>query len=309
MMQGTKTCRIIFFVVFGLFYSALNASEITRKVAVFYPSEKAVFPIIKDAFKRTIEEKYPYSVINEYSLEGKQPEVVVGNILKENPELVFAIGKETTKLIIGKRIGLPIISTLLADYTDPMLEDCCVVSISIPAAVRLQLIHKIIPKIQLLGILYSAVTKDQYVDIVHNGAGMGMKIDGKEISSDNDFIPGLSSLRDIDCFVMLLDPKIYSGQSIKYMLIECRNRKLPIIGISAFYTKSGALLSIECDYEDLGRQAGEAANEFFQSGKFPFGKILMPHKTKTSLNRAVVLEYKIPIDSTAIKEIDEVMGK
>ena len=59
---------------------------------------------------------------------------------------------------------------------------------------------------------------------------------------------------------------------------------MPIIGLNKYYTQIGALMSVECDYEELGRQAGRMVERIL-AGEPPSAiGIESPKKFSVSLN-------------------------
>jgi putative ABC transport system substrate-binding protein len=92
-------------------------------------------------------------------------------------------------------------------------------------------------------------------------------------------------------------------------LIEAFRKTIPVIGLSSSYTKAGALISFECDYENLGEQAAEIALKIL-NGKDP-AKIgfLEPKEINFSLNLLAAQRLGIKFSPEVIKEAREVFGE
>ncbi|MCG2741087.1 MAG: hypothetical protein L6300_12760, partial [Syntrophaceae bacterium] len=52
---------------------------------------------------------------------------------------------------------------------------------------------------------------------------------------------------------------VLSRESMKFILSQTLGKKIPCFGISKAMVDAGALLALDCDLKDMGRQAGEIA--------------------------------------------------
>jgi len=109
--------------------------------------------------------------------------------------------------------------------------------------------------------------------------------------------------------LMIPDPKIYFPRSVEYLLLESLRKRFPVVGLSRLYTKAGALLSFDCDYKDLGRQAGEIALRILDGENPADIQPQRPGKIKFSLNLLTAERLGIKIPSVIITEASEVFGK
>jgi putative ABC transport system substrate-binding protein len=139
---------------------------------------------------------------------------------------------------------------------------------------------------------------------------LGFEIVGEEVNSAKELYDAFNELwRQIDCFFIIPDSCIYSANSVEYLLIEAFKKTIPIIGLSSSYTKAGALISSECDYEKLGEQAAVIALNIL-NGKDPseIGYI-EPEEINFSLNMTVARRLGIEFSPEVIREASEVFGE
>lgn len=108
---------------------------------------------------------------------------------------------------------------------------------------------------------------------------------------------------------MIADTTLYLPQVTEYLLLESLRAKFPVIGLSSCYTKAGAVLSFDCDYKDLGRQAGEISLRILQGENPSNIPIARPEKIKFSLNLSAAERMNIKIPDSIIKQASEVFGK
>lgn len=181
------------------------------------------------------------------------------------------------------------------------------VSIDIPPKLKLSKLKEVLPQVNKIGIIYSNDFAPQYNDIVKVSKDLGLQVIGKEIPSAKEFASALGEIAgQIDCFLMVLDSKIYIPQVTQYLLMESMKRKIAVIGLSANYTKAGAILSIDCDYNDVGRQVGEIVQRIVSGEKIGDIPVQYPRKVKYSLNLVVAEQLRIKFSQSAINEAEKV---
>jgi putative ABC transport system substrate-binding protein len=91
--------------------------------------------------------------------------------------------------------------------------------------------------------------------------------------------------------------------------LESVKQRFPVIGLSRFYTKDGALLSFDCDYKDLGRQAGEIAMRIIEGAKPQEIHPVAPRKLSYSLNMAVAEKFGIKFTPDIVKGAGYLYGE
>ena len=115
----------------------------------------------------------------------------------------------------------------------------------------------------------------------------------------------------IDWFLMIPDTDIYFPKLVEHLLRESLKNKFPVIGLSSTYVEAGALVSFDCDYEDLGKQAAELAlaSGMLEGEKQVNTRFVRPRKVKLSLNllTADILGIKVPPE--VIEQASPVFGK
>jgi putative ABC transport system substrate-binding protein len=177
----------------------------------------------------------------------------------------------------------------------------------IPVEMKISGIKKAFPNIKRLGMLYSPNSMAAYRDIAAECAKHGLALDAKEVNSEDEFSPALSAvLSDSDCFLVTLDTKVFFSQTIRLLFLESLKRKVPVIGLSSFFTKAGAAMSFDSDYKDVGRQSGEMASKVLAGEKISAIKPSHPRKYVYSLNLATAEKIGIVFPQNVVREAVEV---
>jgi putative ABC transport system substrate-binding protein len=183
------------------------------------------------------------------------------------------------------------------------------VLIETPVEMRIAGIKKAFPNIKKISMLYSQNSIGEYKDISSECTKQGLTLIAKEVNSEQEFGDALNSvLSGTDCFLMSPDGKIYFSQSIKMLFLESNKRKIPVIGLSSFFTKAGAAMSFDSDYKDLGRQAAELASKIIAGEKITGLKSVRPRKCVYSLNLGTAERIGITFPQNVIKEAAEVFN-
>jgi putative tryptophan/tyrosine transport system substrate-binding protein len=80
--------------------------------------------------------------------------------------------------------------------------------------------------------------------------------DGKELQSAVAEIAG-----SIDALWLVPNPRLVSKEVFDYLLVFTLERHLALFGFLDSFTQAGALASVAPDYRDIGRRAGQLANQ------------------------------------------------
>ncbi|MFH1288757.1 MAG: ABC transporter substrate-binding protein [bacterium] len=279
-----------------------SADEQTA-VAVIFSSDIEPYQQAWRSFKEFLDQKKVALRVSKYNLKEKQPEAICSEINKEKPDLVFTLGSAASKLAKEKIGDIPVLFCMVMDPQAVIGLNITGVSMDIPAMMKLENIKRVLPDVKKIGLIYSFKLTQQYEKILQASEELGFQIIGMEIASGKELHSALKEMsHQIDCFLMIPDPEIYFPQSVKYLLLESLRNKFKVVGLSSFYTKAGALVSFDCDYKDLGRQAGKIALRIFNGEKPNDIKFIIPGKIKVSINLITAERLGIEISQDIIKE-------
>jgi ABC-type uncharacterized transport system substrate-binding protein len=155
-----------------------------------------------------------------------------------------------------------------------------------------------LPKITKVGMLYDAKTKTAMKDEAQAAANaLGLELIAKPINSKADVASALDDLMgEAQCLWAGVDTMVYNAQSSKYILLTTLRNKIPFMAFSSNYVNAGALMALEADYDDIGRQSADLAIKILNGqnpGSLP---VETPRKVKmlTNQNTADVIGVAIP---------------
>jgi len=290
-----------------------------------YPNQKLVTLCVKSdnipaepydaalsGFRDCLKNNSTNASIIEYHLQGQKEDDVLKlsqEIESKRPDLILTIGTNATRIAQDIVTDVPVIFTMVLD---PQRSGISVsgVSMDIPYATKLEALKEIIPNKTKIGAIYSPQSTSSYEELLKASRNLGFDVVGIEISSEKEFPKAIKTIFEMaDCFLMLPDPKIYFQKSIQHLLQESMKSRIPTIGLSSTYTMAGALVSFDCDYRDLGKQAADLALERLAADKPQQTEFIKPRKAEFSLNLLVAERLGIRLSSKIRKQASEVFGK
>jgi putative ABC transport system substrate-binding protein len=310
-----------------LYLSLLALFILPGGIKSAFPEEKSIIVVIRSrviapynealsGFEEEIN-RNGYKVSFYYNLEeikGKEPQVI-SEIKASNPSLLFAIGTEATLFakeniksspIVFSMVINPVATGIIQSITDTG-DNLTGVSLDISPELQFRKLKEMLPKASRVGVIYNAKEKDWIKQIEAIANRMNLVIVAKPINSEADVPRALDEiLGGIDCLWGQVDPLIYNAQSSQYILLALLRNKIPFMAFSAQYVKAGALLALECDYKDIGRQAGEIATKILKGGARGAVALTFPTKVRLVVNQRIAQVIGIDIPKKLLEEAKEV---
>ncbi|MFH0778319.1 MAG: ABC transporter substrate-binding protein [Candidatus Eisenbacteria bacterium] len=248
--------------------------------------------------------------VTQLDLADGQQSVSGASISRGNPRMVMSLGTKASRLARDHVKEIPHISCMVFSPDDISGPQATGVTMQIPIETKLRGIKRALPGVRRIGMLYSPRTASVQRQAQIKCDEMGLILVAERVESEKDLPGALSGMiRRTDCFLMIADPSIYSPASVKHLLSRGVEARLPVIGLSSHYTEAGALLSFDCDFTDLGRQAGEIAGRILKGEKAGTIHPASPRKIRLSINKAAAQRLGIEISGSVLREADEVIGR
>ncbi|MDD5492100.1 MAG: ABC transporter substrate-binding protein [bacterium] len=279
-------------------------------VSVIYSSDIEPYLQSWAGFKELIKEKKVALWFTEYFLQDKNTQKIVDQITAEKPDVIFAIGTRAVKLAEQSFKSRPIVYSMVLNPEKLTGTNLTGVLLDVPVKMQLESLQKVFPEGKKIGVIYTADSTNRIADLNQACSELGLQLVKRKVNDEKELPAALADITwQINCLLMIPDAKIYFPQSVKYLLLESLRQRFPVIGLSKYHSKSGALLSIDCDYEDLGRQAGEIALRILNGEKPGDIKPVKPRRTTFSLNLSTAARLDVKFSSEIIKNTENVFGE
>ncbi len=293
-----------------LLYPSLCPAVTQTEVSVILSSRKEPYQQTYAGFKGLFAEREAPAVFSKYNLEQDNPEEIIRHLSQKKPTIILTVGTKAAELAKNKIKDMPVVFSMVLDPAAFADSNLTGVSLEIPISVKLDGIKRVHPHAKRIGIVYAPGSASEYGDILHSADKYGFQIIGSEITSVKEFPDALKAISwRIDAFLMISDVTMYFPQSVYHLLLESLKGKFPVVGLSSFYTKAGAMVSFEAGYHEVGREAGEIALRVLGGESPEQIKPIAPGKLKCSLNPATAERLDLTIPSQEIGEMAEVFGK
>jgi putative ABC transport system substrate-binding protein len=180
-------------------------------------------------------------------------------------------------------------------------------ALDIPPDIQFKYFQRVVGTVKRIGILYSSETENIIRQAATAAKQLGLLLVSRRVESEKEIPGAIDSLcQTADVLWSVADQKIYTPQSTKYIILQTLRNQVPMMAFSQTLVEAGGLFTLDFDFKDIGRQAGEIAVRVLQGanpGDIPVatpGIIYFKYNEKTAQRIQVV----IPDDLLAVaKEV------
>jgi len=250
--------------------------------------------------------------ITEYDMEGRMDKghEITAKIKSDKPDLILAIGSHALEVAKQDITDIPIVFSIVLN-PEPIISgsgNITGASAEVSVESQLKMLGTIVPAVRKIGVVYDPSKTGALVAEANGIADrMGLQLVAREVHSPGETLIAIKELTGkIDALMMLPDTTTATIQGFEYMLLFSFRNKVPLIAPSEKYVQKSALLALSINYEDIGRQSGELANEILRGkspDELPYTKA---RKTKAVLNLKTASKIGLTIPSSVIAEAAEV---
>ena len=286
-----------------LFSAASGLGAERAVISVVFSSDIRPYKEAWEGFKAFFEGKGAAPEFLQYDLSGKDAEKFQEEMAGRRPSLIYVLGTSALKWAEEKIKDIPVVYGMVLYPPAEPRPNVTGVFLDIPAGLKLEKLKKVAPRLEKIGVIYSPESANEYERIARACRLNGLKVVSRNVPSGTALPDALKEISwDADCLLMVADSKIYFPKSVENLLFESLRMKFPVVGLSSFYTKAGALVSFDCDFADLGRQSAEMAWAVLSGEKPEAIRPSPPRKVEFSLNLLVSRRLGIKIDPEVVKE-------
>lgn len=231
------------------------------------------------------------------------------------PELFITIGSYATlktaeafpqKPVVFATVINPISSGFINSMSKPG-GNITGATLDIPADKQFYYFQRVVGNIKKMGVIYSSETESIIADARIAARKRGIELIAMKINNERDVPGAIDSLCGVaDALWSVADHTIYTPQSTKHIILQTLRHRIPMMGFSQALVEAGGLFTLDFDFKDIGRQAGEIAAKVLAGsapGSIPVatpGVIYFKYNEKT----AGRIKIDIPEDLLAIaKEV------
>lgn len=234
----------------------------------------------------------------------REAERAVRDIKKNSAGLLLTLGAFATEAALEKIKDIPVIAGLILK-TDKVnnKDNATGVILEFPLEIQFKMLRRILPEIKTVGVIYNpGENKDVIKTASRIAQDMGLSLDAQEVNTPQDLPAALERLvNSADVIWGVADNIVLTSETAKHILLFSYRNRIPFIGLSSAWVKSGAFYSLDRDYTDIGVQCGEIAMKILKGSTAGSIHPVLPRKVMYSLNLKTAKHMKITIPEAIIK--------
>ena len=244
----------------------------------------------RDGFKAALADAGYDVTYDEQNAQGDQSVAasIAGKFANDDLDLVLAIATPTAIAVAQAVTDTPVLFTAVTDPVGAALVDSMEApggnvtgtSDAVPVEGLLELVTKIAPDAETVGIVYNAgepnaVTQVEWAQ--EAAADLGLTIELATADTSAAVQQAADSL-DVDAFFVITDNTVVSA--LETLIQVAETKKIPVIASEGDSVARGAIATIGIDYYALGYQTGEMAVRILRGEAAPAST---PVETQTEL--------------------------
>ncbi len=222
---------------------------------------------------------------------------IVVRIKRAKPPLILAAGPEA--LTKADQASIPIVY-IGVENTAPYegRDNITGISTRIPPAEQLKVFLRAIPSIKRVGIVHSALSGL----FVEEARGVeGVELVDVEACNPRHAVPAITDVFEsgIDAYWVVSDLGVYYPEMHNYLYRLSFQNRIPLLTTIPKFRKEAAVVSLEADLDEMGKQAGAMVNEILR------GKWMKPEIAayNTRVNRLVAGKMGISFEKEWLVEL------
>jgi len=297
---------ILLIALLSIATASLNAQEQVGKILIYSSDLNDNTSRSIKGIRQTIEMSGQQVEIEIFSPETGNPDEAALRAKLDSyaPDVLVTIGSRSTRIAKSVNPACPIVfASVLSPIasgivgSDTQLNEN-ITGASLDISVDLQLKHyaKLVPSLKCIGVLFSARTEYMVLDAQVWCRNNNIELKTYRVDGPKDIPTGLKALtKECDGMWALPDELIYTPQSIRHIILETFRNRIPIMGFSPSFVKSGALFALGVDHKFIGIQAGEIALRVLQGIEPSDIEISRPEDPYLYINRNTAEKIRLYI--------------
>ncbi len=266
--------------------------------------------------------------ITRYGLEPAYNEVIftgnpdidndaIATLRSFNPDIIVTVGSYATARASQEFPNKPIVfATVINPQSSGFVAaldrpggNITGAALDIPPDIQFKYFAQVVGDIKKMGVLYSKETENIIRQATIAARQLGIELIAYKIKSEREIPGAIDSLcQSTQALWSVADQTIYTPHSTQYIILQTLRHGIPLMGFSQSLVEAGGLFTLDFDFKDIGRQAGEIAVRVL-SGSDPGAiSVTTPGVIyfKYNANTANQIEVHIPEELLAIaKEVVE----
>jgi putative ABC transport system substrate-binding protein len=220
------------------------------------------------------------------------------------PDLIFALGNDATKWASAQTSRIPIVSTMVLK-NDVFRQSANITGISLSYSLQTQFqwLKKFFPQQKAVAVLFNPAENAAAIqEIKRTGQQAGFNLVTIPVESPKELPFALEQLaNNIELLLAIPDETAMSINTAKEVLLASFSNKVPMVGLSDNWVKSGAFYALSWDYTDLGQQAAVMAQKLLKGAPIQTISPEHPRKVTYTINAKIAEHMNMEVPNELLK--------
>lgn len=275
--------------------AAVQAVE-AQVIAIAGSQSSGPYQQTLDSFKSSITQARPEIKFTQRGADEKKNEL-------HNPDIVFSLGSTATSESLTELGNAALVATMI--LSDKVLQNnaqATAVLLKNSARTQLEWHRRLLPNARRIGVLYDPQNNQAWVDAAkHAASKLDLEIIAVPVESAKELPAALKVLgRQAESILGIADKTVYSSKTAKAVLLSSFRNRIPFVGLSSVWVKSGAIYALDWDYSELGQQCASIALQILDGKKARTIEPQLPDKQLYSINVKTAKHMKLSMSQELI---------
>lgn len=209
-----------------------------------------------------------------YNMEGDAEKAgkVLGRLSPDSVRLVVAIGTEAGQAVRALDPAIPVVYTMVMEPLELSRPQVTGVVIKLSIEEQFRRLQKLFPRRKRVGVIYDPRFSSRDIEAARKLASAHdlilMPLAVAKAEEVPEALPKLAR-GNVDLIWMLPDRTVATPAAVQALIAHAQREGVPLIGLSMFHVRSGALGALAVDFGDLGGQTARLAKRVLAGGTLP----------------------------------------
>ncbi|HEY3445756.1 MAG TPA: ABC transporter substrate binding protein [Myxococcales bacterium] len=183
-------------------------------------------------------------------------------------KLVLAVGPDAARAVMAAHGGVPVLVALAAEAELAGAKPAGIVPMFVAPARQVKLAKAFLPTLARVGIVYDpSKTRAMASEFESAAKAAGLTLEKSEVTSRGAVIDAARAMMPkIDVLWLLPDSTVVGLDTFKVLIATTVAAKVGLVGFTEGMARTGAVLSIEASYAEIGRRAAAAGKRLLAGG-------------------------------------------
>ncbi len=220
------------------------------------------------------------------------------------PDIIYALGSDSIQWATSKTTQIPIVATM-ALKNDLLRQSTNITGVSLRYSMKtqFQLLKKFFSQKKTIAILFNPDENAKTIEEIREVSQQtGFNMVAIPVESPKELPFALEQMANkVEIMFAIPDETVMSVRTAKELLLASFRNKVPLVGLSDNWVKSGAFYALSWDYEDLGRQCGALAQKLLNGASVQTTPPEYPRKVTYTINAKIAEQMNMEIPEDLLK--------